>query len=124
MLRRTAIAGLLASALSSCASLPPARPGRARAFDLAVDALAWSADAESPAGIVAALAPDRVCPGADVARRVRCHMSRPTVEVSPRPIRAGWLFVVTLPELSDHVHRARVWSRADGTLAVQVESEN
>jgi hypothetical protein len=120
---------LIASLSAGCIgeSAPPVtapRPQRARALAVAVSALERSKDVESPRAIVAGLRADRVCPAGGLDRRLRCHLARPSVEMSAEPTRGGWLFVIALPELSDHVHRARVWRRADGSLSVRVESEN
>jgi len=128
VLRRLALAALLTRALTGCgaASLrpSPARPALGSAYELAVAALARWEDVESPAGIVAALTSDAVCPDGTVRERLRCHMEQPAANVRVRAVRSGWLFIFSFPDLSDHVHRARVWRRADGTLAVRAESEN
>jgi len=117
---------------AACGGTPrPARsaprescPARSSAFAAALGALAASDDVEAPRGIVAGLARDGVCPAGGVERRVRCHLARPTVHVASRCAAGGWLFVISMPELSDHVHRARVWRRRGGALAVRIDSEN
>ncbi|HTE51030.1 MAG TPA: hypothetical protein VK698_09190 [Kofleriaceae bacterium] len=55
---------------------------------------------------------------------MRCHLVRPTVAVRSWRLADGWRFAFWLPDLSDHVHRARVWRGPDGTVAVEIESEN
>ena len=67
---------------------------------------------------------DPVCPSGGVQGRVRCHLARPTLEVAGRCVPDGWLFTISMPELSDHVHSARVWRQPGGALEVRVESEN
>ena len=47
-----------------------------------------------------------------------------TVEVTSRCVAGGWLFVISLPDLSDHVHRARVWPLGGGGFRVEISSEN
>ncbi|HYU14624.1 MAG TPA: hypothetical protein VEL05_01070 [Candidatus Acidoferrum sp.] len=120
---------LLFGAVTACgagaARAPPeVSPSRAQALELAVSALARSHDVEALQAIAAALERDHVCPDSEVERRVRCHLARPTVEVSAERTGAGWTFTFALPDLSDHLHRARVWRRPDGTFDVEVESQN
>jgi hypothetical protein len=89
-------------------------------------ALARSRDAEAPRGVlegVEAVEEGGVCAFDRLDRRVGCHLARPTVEVASSCARGRWTFVIHLPELSDHVHRASVWRRGGG-LAVGLESEN
>lgn len=130
MLRRLATAlWLLSAAGSGCTAVDRHQPGagcphRARALAAAVSALVGSHDVESPRAIAGAIAPDPVCPTGDLDHRVRCHLTRPTATVSARRTASGWLFTLSLPELSDHLHRVRVWRRADGRLAAEVQSEN
>ena len=97
---------------------------RASAFAAAIGALAASDGVEAPRGIVAAFDRDGVCPAGGVEQRVRCHLARPTVHVASRCTAGGWLFIISMPELSDHVHRARVWRRRGGALVVHIDSEN
>jgi hypothetical protein len=120
---------LLAAAESGCTAVIRPQPGaacpdRARAFAAALGALARARGVESPRAIAGAIASDPVCPAGDLDARVRCHLTRPTASVSARRAGAAWLFTFALPELSDHVHRARVWRQADGRIAAEVESEN
>lgn len=132
VLRRTWIAAaawvvgsLVTGACGGSSRGPPAAhcPDRGRALSAALRGLAVSRDVEAPHGIVAGFDRDAACPRGGVAMRVRCHLARPTMEVTSRCLASGWLFTISMPELSDHVHRARVW-RAGGRLAVQLESEN
>jgi outer membrane murein-binding lipoprotein Lpp len=118
------VASLLMSGCSSRVQRADECPGRARALSAAVRALAVSGDAEAPRGIVAGFDVDPVCPAGGFARRVRCHLARPTVDVTSQCRDGAWLFTIWLPELSDHVHRARVWGSPGGALAVRVDSEN
>jgi hypothetical protein len=122
-----ALAALLGGALASACGAPrPAAPGAELrlARDLAMRALASAGGVESPRALVAALPADRVCPGESLEIRVRCHLTRPSARVSAERAPGGWMFILTMPELSDHVHRARVWLGPGGTFALQVESEN
>ena len=121
------LAAVTATACSAgAARAPPVRAGasRAQALAVAVRALARSQDVESPRAIVGELDRDHTCPDGDLERRVRCHLAQPTVEVSAERTGTGWRFTFALPDLSDHLHRARVWRRPDGTFGVEVESEN
>ncbi len=133
VLRRTwiAMAAWLVSGpgMGACGSSsrgPPAVhcPDRGRALSVALGELAASGDVEGPRGIVAAFDEDAVCPSGSVSVRVRCHLARSTVEVTSRCMASGWLFVINLPELSDHVHRARVWPAGSGGFRVEISSEN
>ena len=129
MRTRTWIAALLLPGALVAACRPTLEapcPDRGRALALALGALARSRDAEAPRGVlegVAALGEDGVCAFDRLDRRVGCHLARPTVEVASSCARGRWTFVIHLPELSDHVHRASVWRRGGG-LAVGLESEN
>jgi hypothetical protein len=121
---RTWIAVLLVSASMGCrAPHGSSCPDRERALAVAMGALARSRDAESPRAILSAFEEEGVCASDRLDRRVRCHLIRPTVEVDSSCARGQWTFVLHLPELSDHVHRVRVWRRG-GALAVGLESEN
>lgn len=132
VLRRTwiAMAALVVSgpgsgACGSSSRGPPAGhcPDRGRALSVALRELAASGDVEGPAGIVAGFDEDAACPSGGVAARVRCHLARSTVEMTSRCTAGGWLFAISLPELSDHVHRARVWPVGEG-FRVEISSEN
>jgi hypothetical protein len=122
---RTWIAALLVPAsILACRAPPEARcPDRERALAAAMGALARSREVEAPRAILSAFGADGVCASDRLDRRVRCHLARPTVEVASSCARGGWTFVLYLPELSDHVHRAHVWRRG-GELAVDLECEN
>jgi hypothetical protein len=124
LLRTWMAAPLLACALA-CRAPPQGATcrDRASALTLAMRALASSRDGEAPRGILFASEAAGVCPFEQLARRVRCHLARPTVEVASACARGGWTFIIYLPELSDHVHRARVWRRR-GAVAVDLASEN
>jgi hypothetical protein len=133
VLRRTWIAmaawiisgpGLGACGSSSRGPPAPHCPDRGRALSVALRELVASGDVEGPAGVVAGFDEDAACPSGGVEARVRCHLARSTVEVTSRCMAGGWLFVISLPELSDHVHRARVWPAADGGFRVEIASEN
>src|SRR5687768_4673644 len=133
VLRRTwiAMAAWLASGpgMGACGSSsrgPPAAhcPDRGRALSVALRELAASGDVEGPRGIAAGFDEDPACPRGGVEARVRCHLARSTMEVTSRCMAGGWLFVISLPELSDHVHRARVWPVGSGDFAVEISSEN
>jgi len=133
VLRRTWIAtaawvvsGLGMGACGSSSRGPPGVhcPDRGRALSVALRELAASGDVEGPAGIVAGFDEDAACPSGGVEARVRCHLARSTVEVTSRCLVGGWLFVISLPELSDHVHRARVWPLGGGGFGVEISSEN
>jgi transcription elongation factor Elf1 len=93
-------------------------------LSLVLRELAASGDVEGPRGVVAGFDRDAACPSGGMARRVRCHLARATVEVTSRCEASGWLFTVYLPELSDHVHSVRVWRDASGELGVDMSSEN
>ncbi len=133
VLRRTwiAAAAWLASGLgigacggSSRAPPSPHCPERGRAFFVALRALAASSDVEAPRGIVAGFDRDAACPSGGVDGRVGCHLERPSVVVTSRCVMGSWVFTISMPELSDHVHRARVWRGTGGVFGVEVESEN
>lgn len=93
-------------------------------MSVALGELAASGDVEGPRGIVAGFDEDAACPCGGVEARVRCHLARSTVEVTSRCVAGGWLFVISLPDLSDHVHRARVWPLGGGGFRVEISSEN
>ena len=120
------VSALGMGACGSASRGPPAAhcPDRGRALSVALRELAASGDVEGPRGIVAGFDADAACPSGGVEARVRCHLTRSTVQVTSRCRASGWLFVISLPELSDHVHRARVWPVGGGGLQVQISSEN
>jgi hypothetical protein len=128
MRERAAVAVMLLAATPlGCRARPVPRlsfgyPGRSLALRAAVQSLFRSRGVESP-GVVASSA-DGICSEHDLDRRLRCHMDRPTVQVHGERSGAGWLFTFVMPELSDHVHRVRVWTDRTGALRVEVTSEN
>jgi hypothetical protein len=112
---------------SSCASATSAR-GPPVSVDIALErarqALCTGGGIESPRALIAAFEPEPPCTQAAAEARVRCYLARPDTTVEVRPEGGGFRIRFIVPQLSDHVHDVSVRARADGTLAVSVDSAN
>jgi hypothetical protein len=112
----------LGSALLACghARGPPLAGTANSALERAYRALRTDGGVEAPRALVAALAADPICPGADLVARVCCHLARRSNEIALWRLADGYRLRIVMPHLSDHVHLVRVPHRGHA----EVDSEN
>jgi hypothetical protein len=94
------------------------------ALERARQALCTAGGIESPRALVATFEPEPPCMQASAPARVRCYLARPDTVVQLKSVTGGFLVRVVIPQLSDHVHEVSVRARADGALAISVDSAN